>query len=132
MDTQKGLRLLTAFGIATAAGFVLFFGSPAITFEDATFRGVGIEFRESEGNFFFKQGDTDITIKAGDTVVWLPDSGTHHLVVDSPPGAFKETEDFNKFNPQARTFNAATAQNNPIKYRCTKHPATMIGTITVK
>jgi plastocyanin len=129
MDTKKGLRLLNAFWAATAAGFVLFFESPAIT-ADENFRGVGIECR-AEG-CFFKQGDADITIKVGDTVVWLPDAGKHQLVADSPAGAFKTTEDdFTRANPQARTFNTATPENHPIEYHCTHH-GTMIGKITVK
>jgi plastocyanin len=123
MDTQKGLGLLTALGAVTAAGFVLFSGSPAIT-ADATFRGVGIVAPGPS----FKPDDKDITIEAGTTVVWLPEVGTHHLVADSPADAFTATQDFDKTKPQARTFKEPGLI---IKYHCTVHPTTMIGSITV-
>ncbi|MGH6826381.1 cupredoxin domain-containing protein [Methyloceanibacter sp.] len=115
-----------AFGAAMAAGLILFYESSV---EAGAVRVVGIEFRDSEGNFFFKKGDADIEMNVGDTVKWEPEGGRHHMVADSPASAFEETIDFTKINPQERTFDKAVEE---IKYHCIRHPDTMIGTIKVK
>jgi len=74
----------------------------------------------------------NITIKAGDTVLWTPltpRKTPHRLLPDSPSDAFVPTHDFFSTTtpPVTQTFNSTGV----IHYHCFYHPDTMIGTITV-
>jgi plastocyanin len=82
----------------------------------------------------------DITIKAGDSVVWTPKTGgvPHHLAVNPkfPNDVFPDVPN----TDQESTFDSGTPAsdrtrifNSPglIHYICLVHPTKMIGTITV-
>jgi plastocyanin len=80
----------------------------------------------------------DITIKAGDSVIWTPMTGgtPHHLVADPKFPFFPETpkpptKTFNSASPASERTQIFNSPGGPIHYICTIHPNTMIGTITV-
>jgi plastocyanin len=129
MDTRKGFRLIIAAGAAIATGLVLFSDWPAIS--AGAIREVGIEKRTPPGTWFFKKDDTDITIKAGDTVEWVAESGHHQLLPDSDTDAFTATGPFDGPNDRpTQVFD--TASDKPIHYHCRFHRNTMKGSIKVE
>jgi plastocyanin len=56
-------------------------------------------------------------------------AGTHFLVADSPPDAFKPTGDFDQ---NTKPVELKFEKPGLVKYHCERHRNTMIGTINVK
>jgi plastocyanin len=81
-------------------------------------------------NFFSNpqgNGPGNLTIQVGDTVRWENPAGGNPHNVTSDTGAWAPSPTASSWAPFEVTFNSA----GEFDYRCTVHPATMTGTITV-
>jgi plastocyanin len=109
--------------IGSAISFLFLMTLPAPAADPQT-----VEIKLQAGKFVLSPAQKEI--KKGQSIKWKPvdlPNVTHHLKPKTPQDAFKETDDFNGSNPPTQTFET----DGTINYFCTKHPASMIGSITV-
>ena len=82
--------------------------------------------KNAQRDFVFDQ--PNVTIIAGQSIKWVPTTGTHDMAPDSPNDPLTDTGPFDSSNPATQTFKSPGV----IHYHCSIHPRTMKGTITVK